>query len=234
MLQSHQETGFSIPRTNAANLVAKRAVCEIQHELAGNRLEPGPAAVDDHIAAIGKNAQFRQGLFDFGELLLKSGEGTSQAWGGYTLGNQLLDGAKTDEIAEIVEFLEAVCLWCNQTQLFPIIQLLSGDVNNALNFTTRESVGCAHLHSACRSLAPLLCLRCCRYNAKRWLLGWRSRLFRQAFLERGHQIDYRGELWMRSLGNFLALLFCGDQCQHSLTILVSILLRLEWRRKALD
>src|SRR3954447_982 len=100
--------------------------------------------LDDDIAAIREDAQLCKRSLYFGELLVKSDQRTPQTIGGYSFFNELFGRAQADEVAKVVEFLGAAFSRRNQTQALPVIQLLVGDIQKALEFTPRKSLGRTH------------------------------------------------------------------------------------------
>src|SRR5260370_38562201 len=80
-----------------------------------------------------------------GKLFAKSGKGSPQAVGRHSLVNQLLYGAKADQIAEIVDAVPKFFLGGNEAQAIPVIQLPRAKTHNPLDILGAESSRPAHI-----------------------------------------------------------------------------------------
>ena len=140
---------FGISLGHEADFVVELAGVEVEDELAGNGLEAGAVALDDDVAAVGQDAELGEGGLDFGEFLVEGDEGAAKAVGGDAFFDELLGGAKADQIAEVVELAGTALAGRDEAKLFPIGELLISDVQDALEFAPGESLGCAHVPLAC-------------------------------------------------------------------------------------
>ena len=112
--------------------------------MARQRFQTGALAFYYNIFTVGENTKLRQRHVNLGKLFAKSGKGSPQTVGRHSLVNQLLYGAKADQIAETVEAVSLLFSGGNKSQAVPIVQLLPGQTQNALNLLWAESVRRAH------------------------------------------------------------------------------------------
>src|SRR6266481_7059468 len=128
-----------------AHFLAKLASLKIQYKLARQWFQAGALAFHYNIFTVGENAKLRQRHVNMGKLFAKSGKGSPQAVGRHSLVNQLLYGAKADQIAEIVDAVPKFFLGGNEAQAIPIIQLPRAQTHNALDILGAESARRAHI-----------------------------------------------------------------------------------------
>ncbi len=94
---------IGIGSSHDAHFFAKLARLEIQGKLARERLKACTAAFHKDVSSVRKDAQFRQGHLRVGKFFTKRGKSTTQAVGGHSFFDQLLNCAQANQIAKIVE-----------------------------------------------------------------------------------------------------------------------------------
>src|SRR5580692_5878879 len=127
-----------------AHLLAQFAGLKVHCKLAGHRLKARAAVFDKNVFSIGKNAKLRKRRMRVRKLFAKRHQGVPQPAGGHSFCNELLDGAQSDQIAEIVVAAAFFFAGRNEAQAVPVIQLLPGQADNSLNVLRAESVHCFH------------------------------------------------------------------------------------------
>src|SRR5882762_3764101 len=139
-----------------ANFIVQFARIEIQHELAADGFEAGAVVFDDYVAAVGEDAQLGERRLHLRELFVERDKGAAEAICRDTFFDELLGGAQGDEVAKIVKFFGAAFARRNQLQTLPVVELLVGDVQEALELTPAKSFGSSHVIAASISSAKSL------------------------------------------------------------------------------
>lgn len=149
VLEREGEPVFGVALGHEADFVAELAGVEIEDELAGDGLQARAVLLDDDVAAVREDAELGQRRLDFGEFLVEGDQRAAQAVRGDAIFDQLLGGAEADEIAKVVKFIGAALAGRDEAKFFPIVELLIGDGQDALELAPGESLGCAHVPLAC-------------------------------------------------------------------------------------
>src|SRR6267143_220895 len=229
-----------------AHFFANLASLKIQYKLPRKRFQTGPLSFHYNIFAVGENTQLRQRHVNLSKLFAKSGKGSPQTVGRHSPVNQLLYGAKADQIAKTVEAVSLFFSGRNKAQAVPILQLFPGQTQDALNFFWAESVRWTHQRLAGYLLSCPFLHGGNRLHRSSWRLLAHGRfrcerghgsgclLFRQTLLEGFHQVNHGSHMRLRYFGHFLAFELGSDHRSYILLLFVPIFLWLERSRKTFN
>src|SRR5258708_38751449 len=156
VLQRQREPVFRGALRHDANLVGPVARVEVDHNMARDGLEARAVMFHNYVAAVGENAQLGKRRLHLRQLFVQRDQRAAQAVGGDALLDELFRGAQRDQIAKVIKFFGAAFARRNQLQALPVVELLVGDVQDALELSPAKSISCSHGIAASISPAKLL------------------------------------------------------------------------------